>query len=125
MFLVGNHSGLDLDRDGVVEIPSAATAFGGARNPLFIKLGPTPSGDRLKVVWARSPRTAGGAAQTRVAADGRGGVYVSSAFMESLEFEGGPTLRGAGGNDGFVARTTGTDRCCGPGSSVGRGMSMP
>jgi len=93
------------EADRVVDLPSRATADAGARNPLFMKLSRGPSDGHLKIRWARSPGTPADRAQARVAADGLGGVYASGAFQESLAFEGGgPTLKGAGGNDGFIAR---------------------
>ena len=107
VFLAGSHGGLDMDRDGVVDLASGATAYVGARNPLFMKLARGSSGDRLTIHWARSPGTPADRSQTRVQADGRGGVYVSGAFQQSLSFEGGPTLNGAGGNDAFIARYDG------------------
>ena len=107
VFLAGSHGGLDMNRDGIVDLASGATAYVGAKNPLFMKLGRSPSSGRLTILWARSPSTPADRRQTRVAADGRGGVYVLGAFMESLSFEGGPTLRGAGGNDAFIARYDG------------------
>lgn len=106
VFLAGSHGGLDMDNDGVVDLPSRATAYHGARNPLFMKLS-AGADDRMKIRWARSPGTPADRSQAKVAADGRGGVYVSGAFMESLAFEDGPTLAGAGGNDAFIARYDG------------------
>jgi hypothetical protein len=107
VFLAGSHGGLDMDHDGVVDLESGATAYVGAHNPLFMKLGRGPSDNRLRILWARSPSTPADRSQTKVASDGRGGVYVSGAFAESLSFENGPTLEGAGGNDAFIARYNG------------------
>ena len=107
VFLAGGHGGLDMDHDGVVDLESGATAYVGVQNSLFMKLGRDPSDERMRIRWARSPSTPADRTQAKVAADGRGGVYVSGAFMESLSFEGGPTLQGAGGNDAYIARYDG------------------
>jgi len=107
VFLAGGHGGLDMDRDGTVDLPSGATAYVGAKNPLFMKLGRNAAGEPMKIRWARSPSTPADRTQTKIAADGRGGAYVVGAFMESLSFEDGPTLQGAGGNDAFIARYDG------------------
>ena len=107
VFLAGSHGGLDLDHDGVVDLPSAATVYRGARNPLIMKLGPAGPGEAKKIRWARSPHTPADRAQSKVATDGRGGAYLVGAFMDSLSFDGGPRLEGAGGNDAFIARYDG------------------
>jgi Beta-propeller repeat len=107
VFLAGSHGGLDMDRDGIVDFASRATAYEGAKNPLFMKLGRSSPGEPMRILWARSPGTPADRSQTKVAADGRGGTYASGAFMESLSFEDGPTLEGAGGNDAFIARYDG------------------
>ncbi|MGD8276986.1 MAG: hypothetical protein PVH00_03120 [Gemmatimonadota bacterium] len=107
VFLAGAHSGLDIDHDGTVEFKSGATVYEGASNPLFMKLGRRSPDEPMRILWARSPHTPADRSQTRIAVDGRGGAYVTGAFMESLSFEDGPTLRGAGGNDAFVARYDG------------------
>ena len=104
VFIAGGHGGLDMDWDGIVDVPSRATAYVGANNPLFMKLGRRRADEPFRVLWVRSPGTPADRSQTKVAADGRGGMYGSGAFMESLSFEGGPTLQGAGGNDAFIAR---------------------
>lgn len=107
VFLGGAHGGLDMDRDGVVDFQSGGTAYEGAHNSFFMKLNRGPSDDRVRLRWMRSPRTPADRSQSRVAADGRGGVYVTGAFAESLSFESGPTLGGAGGNDAYIARYDG------------------
>lgn len=107
VFLAGSHAGLDLDQDGTVDVASGATAYVGARNPLFMKLNKGPGDDRVRLRWIRSPSTPADRSQTKVAADGSGGVFVVGAFMESLSFEDGPTLMGGGGNDAFIARYDG------------------
>jgi hypothetical protein len=104
VFIAGGHGGLDMDRDGVVDIESGATAYEGANNPFFMKLSRDPSDDRVRLRWTRSPKTPADRTQTSIAADGRGGAYVAGAFQEMVAFEGGPTLRGAGGNDSYIAR---------------------
>lgn len=104
VFLAGGHAGLDMDQDGEVDFASGATVFVGANNPLFMKLNRGPSDDRVRLRWMRSPSTPADRSQTKIAADGRGGAYVIGAFMESVAFEDGPTLAGAGGNDAYVAR---------------------
>jgi hypothetical protein len=107
VFLAGGHGGLDMDNDGVVDLESGATAYVGARNTLFMKIGRSRSDEPMKLRWVRSPRSPADRIQAKVAADGRGGVYVSGSFAESLAFEDGPTLEGAGGNDAFTARYDG------------------
>jgi len=104
VFLAGSHGGLDIDHDGNVDLASGATAYKGARNPLFMKLGSDGPGQPMKIRWARSPATPADRSDTRIAVDGRGGAFVTGAFMESLSFEGGPRLAGAGGNDAYLAR---------------------
>lgn len=107
VFLAGSHGGLDLDHDGKVDLESGATAYKGARNPFFMKLGAGGAGQPMKIDWARSPRTPADRSDTRIAVDGQGGAFVTGAFMETLAFEGGPSLEGAGGNDAYVARYDG------------------
>lgn len=107
VFIAGGHGGLDMDRDGVIDIASGATAYEGAQNPFFMKLSRGPSDDRVRMRWTRSPSTPADRTQTSIAADGQGGAYVSGAFRETVAFEGGPTLQGAGDNDSYVARYDG------------------
>lgn len=104
VFIGGTHGGLDMDYDGVVDLTSGATAYKGAHNAFFMKLNRGSSDDRVRARWTRSPRSPADRSQARVAADHRGGVFVSGLFAESVSFEDGPTLAGAGGNDAFVAR---------------------
>ncbi len=107
VFLAGSHGGLDMDYDGVVDIESGATAYVGARNSFFMKLSRGPTDDRVRLRWTRTPSNPADRAESRIAADGRGGAYASGAFAESLSFEDGPTLAGAGGNDAWIARYDG------------------
>jgi len=129
VFLAGSHGGLDMDGDGVVDLPSAGTAYQGARNSFFMKLDRGPSDDRVRLRWTRTPGNPADRADSRIAADGRGGAYVSGSFQESLSFEGGPVLRGAGGNDAWVAHyedngsVTWARAFGGPGGDVIRGLA--
>ena len=111
VFVAGGHGGLDMDRDGVVDIESGSTAHVGASNPFFMKLSRGPSDDRVRLRWTRSPRSPGDRTQSSIAADGRGGAFVAGAFAGTspseagtVEFDGGPTIQGAGGNDAYIAR---------------------
>ncbi|MDX1578119.1 MAG: VCBS repeat-containing protein [Gemmatimonadota bacterium] len=105
VFIAGYHGGLDYDWDGVVEVESGGSAvYRGARNSFFMKLSRGPSDDRVRVRWTRTPHTPADRFRTQIAADGRGGAYVKGDFRESLSFEGGPTLQGAGSNDAYIAR---------------------
>lgn len=103
VFLAGSHGGLDMDGDGVVDLPSAGTAYEGARNSLFMKLSRGPSDDRVRLRWTRTPGNPADRANSRIAADGRGGAWVSGTFRETVSFEGGSVLRGPGGNDAWIA----------------------
>lgn len=107
VFLAGSHSGLDMDRDGAVDIASDDIPYHGAKDPIFMKLNRGPGDERVRLRWTRSPTSPSDRSQTRIAVDYRGGAYVVGAFAESLSFEDGPTLTAAGGNDGYVARYDG------------------
>ena len=107
VFLAGSHGGLDMDKDGVVDFTSGGVSYEGAANSLIMKLNRGPSDDRVRLRWMRSPRNPADRSQTRIAVDNQGGAYVIGAFAQELSFEDGPTLPGAGGNDGFIARYDG------------------
>jgi hypothetical protein len=105
VFIAGYHGGLDYDWDGVVDIESGGDAvYQGARNSFFMKLSRGPSDDRVRVRWTRTPHTPADRFRTQIAADGRGGAFIKGDFRETLSFEDGPTLQGAGSNDAYIAR---------------------
>jgi hypothetical protein len=92
--LVGHHHGLDLDRDGVVDLEP-----GGSQDPLVVRL--DPAGD---VVWVRSPRGQGFNSAAGVAFTPDGDLVVVGRYAKDLEFDSGPTLACVGAADGFMAR---------------------
>ncbi|MDX1394386.1 MAG: hypothetical protein R3195_08345 [Gemmatimonadota bacterium] len=105
VFIAGFHGGLDYDWDGVVDVESGGNAvYRGARNSFFMKLSRGPSDDRVRARWTQTPHTPSDRFRTQIAADGRGGAYIKGDFMESLAFDGGPTLQGAGSNDAYIGR---------------------
>lgn len=104
VFIAGHHGGLDLDRDGTLDVESRATAYRGATNPLFMKLSRGPSDGGVTLRWTRSPGTPADSKSAVVAADGQGGVYAAGRFQGSVSFEGGPSLTSRGGWDSFLAR---------------------
>jgi hypothetical protein len=107
VFIAGGHGGLDMDRDGVVDLPSGGTSYVGASNSFLMKMSQGPTDERVRLRWTRSPSNPADRSQTKVAADGRGGAFISGAFMETISFEGGPTVHGGGGNDAYVAHYDG------------------
>lgn len=98
MFLMGTHDGLDLDRDGTLDLPSD-----GMEN-LLVKLRQAPGGG-VTVDWIRSPASPGfNAAGSRIATDGQGGVFAMGRFQQYVTFDDDGRLEGRGANDGFLAR---------------------
>ncbi|MDX1394391.1 MAG: hypothetical protein R3195_08370 [Gemmatimonadota bacterium] len=63
MFIAGSHGGLDIDRDGAIELPADEI------DPLFIKIGRTSQDG-----WARGLESPGFTTATGVAPDRQGGV---------------------------------------------------
>lgn len=102
VFVVGYHGGIDLDKDGTVDVE--AMSCGGpcpraSLDPLLMKI--SPDGDLL---WLRSPDGPGYDTGRAVVADGRGGVYMTGGFSEWLEFESGRRLESNGEGGRFLAR---------------------
>lgn len=101
VYVGGSHGGLDLDRDGEVDVP--AMSCGGpcpraSMDPLLTKF--SPDGELL---WLRSPDGPETDWGSMVATDANGGVYLIGVFRETLTFESGKSLESNGKSDGFVA----------------------
>lgn len=94
VFVVGYRGGLDLDRDGAIDVPSH-----GSPDPLVLKT--FEHGDQGG--WVDDLGGPGQERATAVAVDHNGGVYVVGNFERSIRI-GPHQLTAEGGNDGFLAR---------------------
>ncbi len=100
VFVAGYHSGLDVDRDGEVELP----AFGGT-DPLTVKLESTGA-DGLWISAAAGPGKLDAA--SGVAPDGEGGAWVVGRIQdEAMRFSDTIKIRTRGETDGFLAHYDG------------------
>lgn len=93
IFIAGHNAGIDGDGDGAVDIPADGV------DPLFLKV--SAEG---KLAWIRAPTAPGYNEGSGIAPDGQGGAYATGSFRETLSFGSDRTLRGVGGNEGFLGR---------------------
>lgn len=98
IFLAGSHGGLDLDRDGQVDIAARET------DQMFIKLRYRGENQNASIEWIRSPSADGIEKSARIAPDRNGGALAIGRFRDSLHFNDGSVLTGGGSNDSFVVR---------------------
>ncbi|MEJ2335412.1 MAG: SBBP repeat-containing protein [Gemmatimonadales bacterium] len=98
IFIAGATAGLDLDRDGTLDLTADIAEV------LFLKVREVPESGRVTVDWIRSPVSPGVNTGSGVAVDRRGGVYGIGRFQQSVEFGKELTLPGRGLNDGFIVR---------------------
>lgn len=94
VFIAGKRGGLDLDRDGKIDVPTF-----GSPDTLVLKAydGTNERG------WVQGPGGPRYDVATGIALDRHGGAYVVGSFSESMQIGGG-TIVSAGGYDGFLAR---------------------
>ena len=98
IFIAGAHGGLDLDRDGTLDLTADIAEV------LFLKVREVPESGRVAVEWVRAPVSPGVNTGSGVAVDRRGGVYGIGRFRDYVEFGPELTLPGRGLNDGFIVR---------------------
>jgi len=94
IFVVGYHSGLDLDKDGKVDTP----AFG-STDPVIVKIAPGGG----KSDWVSTAAGPGFDGAADVASDGTGGAYVVGRFHTGMRFNDSLKLTSRGESDGFLA----------------------
>lgn len=93
VLIAGYRGGLDLDRDGSIDIQTFGTP-----DPLILKT----YDDNVRG-WVQGPGGPKRDDARGIASDRRGGAYAVGEFRESMRIAGG-TIASAGGADGFVAR---------------------
>ena len=93
VFVAGRRGGIDLDRDGELELP----VYGTPDSFVF------SSRDDGRAGWVQGPGGPRDDAALGVAADGDGGVYVVGYFQESLNV-GDAVWRARGRTDGYLLR---------------------
>lgn len=94
VFIVGYHSGLDLNKDGKVDRP----AFG-STDPVLVKV--AADGERSE--WVSTAAGPGFDGATAVAPDGTGGAWVAGRFHTGMRFDESLKLASRGETDGFLA----------------------
>lgn len=94
VFVAGKRGGLDLDRDGSVDIQTH-----GSPDPMIIK---ARDGDYRKG-WVRGPGGPERDTADAIVSDGDGGAYVVGNFSRTMRIGGGTIVSG-GEADGFLAR---------------------
>lgn len=101
-FIVGTHSGLDLDGDGTVDLPAhgRGSAGGPGSDPLLVKL--PPGGERA--TWVSTAAGDGLDFGTGVAPDGHGGAYMIGSVHGRMVFDTATRIGARGPSDGFLAR---------------------
>lgn len=97
VWVVGFRGGLDLDRDGSVDIDTLGTP-----DPLVLKHFDDERKDR-EHGWVDESGGPGNDHAKGVALDGQGGVYVAGTFFEDVRF-GRERLVSMGRSDGFLVR---------------------
>lgn len=98
LFISGHHGGIDLDRDGTLDLE------GDMSDPLLLKLAWREEDGRVRLQWMRSLSSPGFNSANRVASDRAGGAYMVGRFQETVTFPSGPTLPGVAGLDAYFAR---------------------
>lgn len=94
VFVAGKRGGLDLDRDGRIDVPTF-----GSPDSLVLK---AYDGDNENG-WVQGPGGPKYDVATGIALDRHGGAYVVGSFSESMRIGGG-TIVSAGRYDGYLAR---------------------
>ena len=94
VLIAGMRGGLDLDRDGSVDIQTF-----GRTDPLILK-----TYDDNERGWVQGPGGPSWDEARGIASDRRGGAYAVGDFTDSLRIAGGILLSAGGRTDGFVAR---------------------
>lgn len=98
IFIAGNHGGLDLDGDGTIDLAADVS------DSLFMKLHFDAGTQETIIDWTRSPVAAGDQSSAKISPDQQGGAFGIGRFRDQITFDNGFVMRGAGGNDAFVAR---------------------
>ncbi len=112
VFVVGSRGGLDLDRDGSIDIQTH-----GSPDSLVFRSDPANEGpwqqeiekekrENSKLEWVIGPGGPKADTSSGVALDRRGGIFVVGNFIEKLEI-GNVTLKSQGKRDGYLARYDG------------------
>jgi hypothetical protein len=95
IFVIGEHTGLDFDNDGVAELESF-----GMVDPLIVESRPTGEGK-----WVSAPGGPGFDMGEGIAPDQMGGAYVTGSFEQTMRFRRtGETIVSKGLRDGYLAR---------------------
>jgi hypothetical protein len=93
IFVVGHHSGLDLDKNGVVDVPTVGSTDG-----LVIKSRPDGVG-----IWLRAPAGPQYDTGTGIALDRSGGSYSVGSFRQSIRIPP-QEFRSRGPSDAYIVR---------------------
>jgi hypothetical protein len=93
IFIAGHHSGLDLDRDGIIDVPSRGSIDG-----LVIRSRRDGVG-----IWLQAPGGPQYDTGTGIAVDRQGGSYVTGSFRDAMR-AGQSELRSKGPSDGYLVR---------------------
>ncbi|NNF33864.1 MAG: hypothetical protein HKN68_07130 [Saprospiraceae bacterium] len=98
IFVAGFHGGIDLDRDGSIDLEADAV------DPIFMKLTWNDVDKRHRVQWFKTGIAPGYTMQALIAPDQSGGAYVVGRFQEKIEFDNGLKIESGGKNDSFLVR---------------------
>lgn len=94
VFVAGRRGGIDLDRDGDLELP----VYGTPDSLIF------SSRDDGTEGWAEGPGGPREDSALGIASDGEGGAYAAGFFQESLKIAGDADWRARGRSDGYLIR---------------------
>ena len=98
VFVAGFHGGIDLDRDGTIDLESEAV------DPIFMKLVYNDTDQRHRVQWFKTGIAPGYTMQALIAPDQQGGAYVIGRFQDEIEFDNAYKIKSGGKNDSFLIR---------------------
>jgi hypothetical protein len=98
IFVAGFHGGIDLDRDGNIDLEADAV------DPIFMKMTWNENDQRHRVQWFKTGIAPGYTMHALIAPDQSGGAYVAARFQDKIEFDNGMKIKSGGKNDSFLIR---------------------